>query len=93
MNARQKAKHYKKLYEQMKLPIHTLSVDRTYLQHYRIEKMSPFDNVLNSPEIAGRMIMDSMLKDLEPIIKKNICFETNNEYRKVIADLDIWLKE
>ena len=33
MNARQKAKHYKKLYEQMKLPIHTL----TYLHHYRIE--------------------------------------------------------
>ena len=91
MNARQKAKHYKKLYEQMKLPIY--SVDRTNLQHYRIEKMSPFDNVLSSPEIAGRMIMDSILKDLEPIIKKNICFETNNQYREVIADIDIWLKE
>ena len=80
MNLRQKAKNYKRLYEQMKSrPVNVIHGGE---KHYRVIRRA------NRYEDAYGMARRGMIADLEEVLERNI------EYKEEegIYELNVWLK-
>ncbi len=96
MNARQKAKHFKRLYEEA-LPKKPYPVIyKTILpKHYRIEQFIDTKTVFyteNKQELLKTLIENKILKELRPLIYENIIVEKEAYYDAFRVSLDIWLK-
>jgi hypothetical protein len=95
MNLRQKAKHFKKLYEEglPKKPypvIHTANDLKHYKAQYIINERDLVQMQQQSVLYETEMV-NSMLRQLKPIVRSNIKAEKDLYTDKVIYSLDIWM--
>lgn len=87
MNNRQKAKHFKRLYE-MSLPQkRPLSFQRTMLKHYGVAARVP----LWDEDYPMCRVEDNLIHNLRDILKENIKEEIDYDGRKRYY-LDIWME-
>ena len=82
MNARQKAKHFKKLYEE-------LLYRQPHKHQYRVEVDKDFAQD-HKPEIEAQ-IEHRMLQILRPYIWNNLKVEKDIHVDKYILSLDFWI--
>ena len=95
MNTRQKAKHFKMLYEKT-LPkkVYPVVYEST-LKHYRIEQFIDTKTVFyteDKAELLKTLIENKILKELRPLIYENIIVEKEKYYDAFRVSLDIWMK-
>lgn len=95
MNARQKAKHFKRLYEEV-LPKKTYPVMyKTLLpKHYRISQMIDARDIADSPDTPQLLkthIESRILQELRPLIWDNLKTEKDSYSDKYRYWLDIWV--
>lgn len=95
MNARQKAKHFKRLYEES-LPKRPYPVIyQTYSgQHYRIRQAVDCREIAyaeSSPTPLKTHIENGILREIRPLIWDCIKAEKDIISDKVIYSLDIWM--
>ena len=90
MNARQKAKHFKRLYEEA-LPKKPYPVVYKTIspKHYRIQQLMDRDIVYlqDNPQLLKTHIENRILQELRPLIWDNLITE-KDRYR---YSLDIWM--
>lgn len=96
MNLRQKAKRFKKLYEEglPKKPypvVHQTMLPRHYRAQLAVD-MCDVNEMQTDPELLRIYIENKMLEELRPIIRDNIKTEENRYTNKYICSLDIWMK-
>lgn len=95
MNARQKAKHFKRLYEES-LPKKPYPViyQTCFGQHYRIRHAIDSREIAyveSSSTLLKTHIENGILRELRPLIWDNLKAEKDIESDKVIYSLDIWM--
>lgn len=95
MNNRQKAKHFKRLYEQIltKRVPYVVHVEKP--RHYEIVKRLASEDVINSsdtPALLRRRITDSIVQELKPLIWQNIIAERELYTGAYRYQLDVWFK-
>ena len=88
MNARQKAKHYKRLYEQSR-PQYVVNQFVTTLskQHYKVACRLP--NWATEAYVSEEHIVETFLKDLKPVIKEKM--QCTEEPWGTTFSLDLWI--
>lgn len=95
MNNRQKAKHFKKLYEQILPKSAPLVVHVEKPRHYEVIKRLSSEDVINShdtPALLERHITDSIVQELKPIIWRNIRVERELLTGNYRYQVDVWFK-
>lgn len=97
MNARQKAKHFKRLYEALgATKINPNIIAGPELKHYKAEFIMPnrevFELGLNFKENLEELITGKLLSNLEPVIKDCIVSERDQYIDATRFSIDIWLK-
>lgn len=96
MNARQKAKHYKRLYEALgATKINPTIIETHDLKHYKAEVLMPYRD-LEAFGLASSLeefVTGKLLSELEPVIKDSIVSETDPYRDSVRFSIDIWLKQ
>lgn len=95
MNNRQKAKHFKRLYEQTLPKRVPLVVHVEKPRHYEIIKRLASEDVINSsdtPALLRRRITDSIVQELKPLIWQNIRAERELLTGAYRYQLDVWFK-
>lgn len=94
MNLRQKAKHFKKLYEDA-LPKKPYPVIyETYrAKHYIVRHMVDKREIdyAPSPQLFQTQIENSILRELRPVIRDNLKAEKDLYTNKIIYSLDVWM--
>lgn len=96
MNLRQKAKHFKKLYE-LGLPKKPYPViyETHRAKHYRVCHMIDQREIAyaqqTSQQLLQTQIENSILRELRPVIWDNLKEEKDLYTGKVIYSLDVWL--
>ena len=88
MNARQKAKHFKRLYEQG-LP------KKPYPVVYQTIKPKPYivqtmTNIWD--DVPMDIITDRLIKNMKETIKENIVVQEDKDYGKNVYSLYIWME-
>lgn len=96
MNARQKAKHFKRLYEEhLKKPCPV--VYKTSLpKHYRIQHIADARNIAyaqDNPQMLKTHIENGILRELRPLIWDNLKCEKDIYTDKYRYTLDVWVEE
>lgn len=98
MNARQKAKHYKRLYERCKatVPIHI--VDESKLNHIKAKHMIPKDYLISccmhdGVEAVRGEIVNNLMYQLKPYIQESMMCETDEYTGNNVYTADIWLRQ
>ena len=95
MNARHKAKYYKKAlenYNHITNVPREIHLDRTQLKHYRMSFSVDSEVVLNDPNAAIKMVRDHMWQECIPIVCNNIRqtdYPLNNCF---LYECDIWAR-
>lgn len=94
MNARQKAKHYKRLYEALgATKINPTIIGTRDLKHYKAEIVMPNRDVLDRPSNLEGIVTAKLLSELEPVIKSSIVSETNPyDIDATRYSVDIWVR-
>lgn len=94
MNARQKAKHYKRLYEALgATKINPTIIETHDLKHYKAEVLMPYRDVLDRPSNLDGYIIAKLLSELEPVIKDSIVSETDPYHiDDTRYSIDIWVR-
>lgn len=94
MNLRQKAKHFKKLYEDA-LPKKPYPViyGSCRAKHYRVQRMIDKREIAYapSPQLLQTQIENSILRELRPLIRDNLIAEKDLYTNKIIYSLDVWV--
>lgn len=94
MNLRQKAKHFKKLYEDA-LPKKPYPVihETHRAKLYRVRKMVDKRDLAYapSPQLLQTQIENSILRELRPVIRDNLKAEKDLYTDKIIYSLDVWM--
>lgn len=95
MNARQKAKHFKRLYEESlpKKPYPVIYQTHSG-QHYRVCNMIDERDIAYAslePQLLKTHIENGILRELRPLIWDNLKAEKDVKFDKVIYSLDIWM--
>ena len=93
MNARQKAKSYKKqleAYERLNCPTNTIYVDRTQLTHRKIAFAVYAEDLMHDPGNAMNEVCRKACHELMPIVRNNITelSEPLNNAREYV--FDVW---
>lgn len=93
MNARQKAKHFKRLYEEALPKKPYPVVYKTILpRHYKVEVcMDMRDIVYLDPQLLKIHIENRILQEIRPMIWDNLITEKDRDTNKPIYSLDIWM--
>lgn len=93
MNARQKAKHYKRLYESLgATKINPTIIAGPELKHYKAEVMMPHRDVLDRPSNLDGYVIGKLLSELEPVINGSIISEEDKYADATRYSIDIWVK-
>ena len=95
MNLRQKAKHFKKLYEDV-LPTKPYPViyETRGTKHYRVCNMVDEKDIAyaqQTPQLLKTHIENGILRELRPIIWDNLKAEKDLYTDKIIYSLDVWI--
>ena len=95
MNLRQKAKHFKKLYEDA-LPKKPYPViyETHSAKHYRVCNMMDKREIAYAPlepQLLKTHIENGILRELRPIIWDNLKAEKDLHTDKIIYSLDVWM--
>ena len=94
MNARQKAKHFKRLYEESlpKKP-YPIVYQTHNNKHYKVRHMVNTRDIVyeQSPTMLQTQILNGILRELRPIIWDNLVTEKDIYTDKYIYSLDIWM--
>ena len=95
MNARQKAKHFKRLYEES-LPKKPYPVIyQTYTgQHYRIRHAIECRDIAyaeSNPTLLKTHIENGILREMRPLIWDRLKTEKDLYTDKIIYSLDVWM--
>ena len=92
MNARQKAKYYKRLYEES-LPKKPYPVVYKTIspKHYRVQQIIDTKDMLDNPQLIKTLIENSILQKLRPLIWDNIIIEKYEHIDKHNYSLDVWM--
>lgn len=95
MNARQKAKHFKRLYEET-LPKKPYPVvyKSALPRHYRVQQLIDMRDIVCSqddPQLLKTLIENRILQELRPLIRDNIITEKDEYINKYRYSLDIWM--
>jgi hypothetical protein len=94
MNARQKAKHYKKLYEEILSRPLPVIYQTTTPTHYRARLMMNNRDIAygeQSPSLLKTHIENGILRELRPMIWDNLKTEKDIYTDKYIYSLDVWM--
>ena len=94
MNARQKAKHYKRLYEQnlIRHKMIRFPYPSEKLTHYTARKMVFSDETDDfPPELLHKCICRELMEYFSEAVMNNI--EVEDEGRRKIYHVDIWLRK
>lgn len=95
MNARQKAKYYKKSLENYKLLVNNpkeVHVDQTQLKHYKMSYKIDIKDILNGPDAALDLIYNNIVQQCVPIIYNNIRETSEPLNNCFIYECDIWAR-
>lgn len=94
MNLRQKAKRFKKLYEDAlpKKP-YPVTYEKHRAKHYRVRHMVDKREIDYAPslQLLQTQIENSILRELRPLIRDNLIEEKDLYTNKIIYSLDIWM--
>ena len=94
MNLRQKAKHFKKLYEDA-LPKKPYPViyETHRAKHYRIRHMVDKSEIAYAPssQLLQTQIENGILRELRPLIRDSLIAEEDLFTNKIIYSLDVWM--
>ena len=97
MNARQKAKHFKRLYEESLPKKPYPVVYQTILpKHYRVSQMIDAREIAyaqDTPQLMRTHIENRILQELRPLIWDNLKVELDRYINKYRYSLDIWMGE
>lgn len=96
MNLRQKAKRFKRLYEES-LPKKPYPVvyKTTLPKHYRVQQFIDVRDIYNSqenPQLLKTIIENRILQELRPLIWDNLRVEKDEYIDKYRYSLDIWVE-
>lgn len=91
MNARQKAKKYKRLYERLKVPYNTVFVDRTELKHYKVAYRVSND-LLIQPHTTQTFVVRELTDRMSEAIIKNMVIQDMLEYDCKKIECDFWMR-
>lgn len=98
MNARQKAKHFKKLYEEALskkiYPIIHEIHEMDGAKHYKVRSMFDEKDIAyaqQTPQLLKTHIENGILRELRPIIWDNLKVEKDLYTNKFIYSLDVWI--
>ena len=96
MNARQKAKHFKKLYEEAlpKKP-YTVEYKTIFPRHYKVQQDMDIEDInylQDNPQRLKTHIENRILQELRPLIWDNLIVEKDRYTDKYKYSLDIWMK-
>jgi hypothetical protein len=94
MNNRQKAKHFKKLYEEALKRPYPVVFKTLPLNHCRIQKRMPVKEVVymqDAPMLLRNHVENIMLRELRPYIWDNLITEKDTYTDSYTYTLDIWL--
>jgi hypothetical protein len=94
MNARQKAKHFKRLYEETLPKKPYPVVYKTLCEHHRILAMIDARDIAylqDNPQLLKTHIENRILQGLRPLIWDNLKTEKDKCLDKYIYSLDIWM--
>jgi len=95
MNARQKAKYYKKALENYNRLISVpkeLCIDRTQLKHYKMSFKIDSEVILNDPNAAIKIVRDHIFQQCVPIVCNNIRQTDYPLSNCFLYECDIWAK-
>jgi len=94
MNLRQKAKRFKKLYEDA-LPKKPYPViyETHRAKHYRIRHMVDKREIAYapSPQLLQTSVENNILRELRPLIRDSLIAEEDLFTNKIIYSLDVWM--
>lgn len=95
MNLRQKAKHFKRLYEDAlpKKP-YPVKYETHNAKHYRVCNMVDEKDIAytqQTPQLLKTHIENGILRELRPIIWDNLKAEKDLYTDKIIYSLDVWM--
>jgi len=95
MNARQKAKYYKKAlenYNHITNVPREIYLDRTQLKHYKMSFRIDSEVILNDPNTAIKIVRDHIFRQCVPIICNNIRQTDYPLSNCFLYECDIWAK-
>lgn len=97
MNVRQKAKHFKKLYEDA-LPKKPYPVvfKTVPLRHYRAEQFIDIADIAylqGNPQLLRTQVENRILQEIRPLIWNNIKSERSSYSNKCRYWLDVWFEQ
>ncbi len=96
MNNRQKAKKFKRLYEELlKIPYPVSYVYKTSLQHYKAEWMVRREDFyeLTQTGMIDKVAAASLLKKLEPLVKDNMYSYKDDKADAIRYCIDLWSEQ
>jgi hypothetical protein len=95
MNLRQKAKHFKKLYEKTLYNRQDFAVHPYKLPvHYKIKASISKDELMQFPESAPMLttkMINMMMQEIKPIVTNNLIVEDDIRSNEYQSSLDIWI--
>lgn len=95
MNNRQKAKHWKQLYEGILKEPKPVKIDYSPLVHYHANCEIPMTDIAiasNDRVLTERIIMSQIMNELMPLVKKNIICQRRDEIDALVYSIDLWMK-
>lgn len=95
MNNRQKAKHFKKLYESLIKKPAPIVIEYVSLQHYGCEYSIPIDTRMleYNPELLQDQVTQHFINEYKDIFKKNIETKENPYTGRLEYELHVWLRK
>lgn len=96
MNNRQKAKHFKRLYESQLLrpvPIVYRYIDK--YQHYRIQKTLPIREVVRTFDdiMLDEVVISDILKELKPLIRESVVSHRDDAMDSFVYSVDLYIRK
>ena len=95
MNNRQKAKHFKQLYEMTRPNFRTKLVkyETLPLKHYKAQIIITRSEVMGLPEhVEQEVIADRLLARLKPLVKSIMYCDRDIERDNYRCTIDLWVK-
>lgn len=96
MNLRQKAKHFKRLYEEAlpKRP-YPVVIKTLHPKHYKIQKSIAKENyTFYGPEMFDHLrdcIINDITRQLKPIVSDHVKTQENKDMNTIEYSMDIWV--
>lgn len=94
MNNRQKAKHFKRLYEQLRLSAPPVEIRTQRLKHLRVNQLVRKMDMLAEPNLEWfvKDIQRNLVRKLDDVLKEQIIVQDNLPLDCCEYSLDVWVE-